>query len=263
MRIQRGIFQLLCATLLVVGRTAVAGRGSGDDDLHTTILSNGKKFPQVGLGVGNLQHDLIVDRITEALQADKKTVLFDTAHASKNEELVREGIKAGLKKSTYLNKRSIVHVVTKVWYTHLGYERTLLSVKESLQSLKQNNVRVHVLIHWPRCNDDIPWMHCEQEENGLPDNVRNAGPAPHLNKDTAFLESWRALEDIYLGKVSLGRGLPKVESIGVSNFALEDMKALEEKQTVVPQIYQVRNVHRELCTTEVGCGWLWFEGGIR
>lgn len=242
--IQRRIFRLLCATILIARSTSVSALKNGEDDTHTTLLSNGKKFPMVGLGCGNLQHDLIEDRIKESMQADKKTVLFDTAHASKNEDIVLEGIKGGLQKSSYLNKRSNVHVVTKVWYTHLGYERTKLSIKESLQSLKHQNVRVHLLIHWPRCNDDISWMNCEQEESELPERVRSVGPAPHLSKDTAFLESWRALEDIYLGNLNLGRGLPKVESIGVSNFSLEDMKALEEKQRVVPHIYQVRTIVR-------------------
>lgn len=244
MKIQGGIIQVLCAILLFAAAarkttSVLAGKNNNDDDhLHSTILSNGKRFPQVGLGVGNLQHDLIMDQIQDAMHADKKTTMFDTAHASKNEEIIREAVKGGLKKSTYLNKRSVIHVVTKVWYTHLGYDRTILAVKESLQNLQQKNIRVHILIHWPRCNDGISWMNCEQEENDLPESVRTAGPAPHLNRDTAFLESWRALEDIYLGMVNLGGRLPKVESIGVSNFSLEDMKALEGKQRVAPQIYQ-------------------------
>jgi len=240
MKIRNGTILALYAALLVTLATPVhAVENKEADAVDTAYLANGKQFPLVGLGVENLQHELIMDQISDAMQADKKITLFDTAHASGNEAIVREGIKAGLKTSSYVNKRSTIHVVTKVWYTHLGYERTKISVKESLQALKQNNIRVHILVHWPRCNDEISWMNCEEEENNLPEEVKNAGPPPHLNKDTAFLETWRALEDIYLGNVNLGRGLPKIESIGVSNFLLEDMKALEERQRIAPQIYQV------------------------
>ena len=206
-----------------------------DDDILWTQLSNGVDFPMVGFGVGNLQHELISDQITKALASDKKTNLIDTAHASRNEEIVLKGIAKGLKGS----KATEVHVITKVWYTHLGYERTKISVRESLEALKNPNIKVHILIHWPRCNDEIPWMDCLEEEKALPPEVKKAGRPPHEYKDTAFLDSWAALEDIYLGKVSLGKGLPKIESIGVSNFALDDFKALEKTQRVSPHILQV------------------------
>jgi len=115
------------AFLLLLGSTAA----DVDDAIPFTKLANGTQFPLVGLGVGNLQRDLIKDRIMEAVQQENNIVLFDTAQASKNEKLVRESIKNGLKKaSSFFNKKSTkIHVITKVWYTHLGYERTKLSVQ--------------------------------------------------------------------------------------------------------------------------------------
>ena len=64
--------------------------------------------------------------------------LLDTAHASRNEAAVRRGIvegAAGMSSSSSSSSDMQVHVITKVWYTHLGYERTVLSVQESLQEL--------------------------------------------------------------------------------------------------------------------------------
>jgi len=95
---------------------------------------------------------------------------------------------------------------------------------------------VHLLIHWPRCRDDISWMECEKEEDAVPSLVKEADAdslPPHLNKDHAYQESWRALEDIYLGRVTLhdsyeNMGLPKPASIGVSNFDVSDLEGLEE-----------------------------------
>ena len=72
-----------------------------------------------------------------------------------------------------------LHVVTKVWYTHLGYGRTKLAVEEMLAGLN-GCCEVTMLIHWPRCRDDISWMHCEEEEAYLPQRVKDAGPPPCL-----------------------------------------------------------------------------------
>merc|ERR1712161_16620 len=86
--------------------------------------------------------------------------------------------------------------------THLGYERTKLAVRDILNNLKglgdkKNVIKVHILLHWPRCYDDVKWMNCEDEEKNLPDRIKNAGPAPHLDPDNAFIESWNALEEFY------------------------------------------------------------------
>jgi len=75
-------------------------------------------------------------------------------------------------------------------------------------------------------------MECEKEEGNLPEYVKDAGPPPHLDKTNAWKNSWRALEDMYMEheerrindtKNSISGG-PYLESIGVSNFELEDMK---------------------------------------
>merc|ERR1712216_810990 len=88
-----------------------------------------------------------------------------------------------------------------LWYTHLGYGRTMLSVRDSIAALETGSklerpIRVTVLPHWPRCRKDISWMHCEQEERDLPERVKAAGPAPHLDA-MAWQGSWRALEELY------------------------------------------------------------------
>ena len=189
-------------------------------------------------------------------------LLIDTAHASNNERILAEAVQSfdtnemvvrsntrGGRPTT--EELEPVHVVTKVWYTYLGYERTKISVQESLKALgyaqDKRQIYVHMLLHWPRCNDNISWMNCEEEEENLPQEVKDAGPPPHLNKDTAFLNSWKALEDIWLenqqavmkSHKSPGIHPPLVVSIGVSNFELEDMRALMETgPRVPPMIYQ-------------------------
>jgi diketogulonate reductase-like aldo/keto reductase len=205
-----------------------------EDHIPQTTLHGGQKLPLVGIGVGNLQHDLIVAQVSDAMGFD--TRLVDTAHASSNEHLVSEGIREGL--AVAGSDEVEVHVITKIWYTMLGYNRTLISIRESLKELKGANIRVHILLHWPRCRDDIPWMKCEEEEEKLPEHVKEAGPPPHLDKENAYKESWRALEDIFLGKVSLGDDLAQIESIGVSNFDINDIRGLEKVWRIAPHILQ-------------------------
>mmetsp|Transcript_15429 Transcript_15429/g.22773 ORF Transcript_15429/g.22773 Transcript_15429/m.22773 type:complete len:436 (-) Transcript_15429:185-1492(-) len=224
----------LCITLLSI---FVSGQIHRKEEFPKTTLGNSHEFPLCGMGVGNLQHELIESQISHGIGDDMKYRLIDTAHASRNEGLIFDGILQGL--SSFTSDTDLkIHVITKVWYTHLGYERTQISVRESLQHLDSPNIRVHILIHWPRCRDDIQWMKCEEEEDRLPEYIKEAGPPPHLDKDNAFKESWRALEDIFLGKISLGENPPLIESIGVSNFDIHDLKELVNNSRITPHILQ-------------------------
>jgi len=169
----------------------------------TTTLRNGQELPLVGFGVGNLAHSVLTAKVTEAMRAGYR--LIDTAQASRNAELIRKGMG---------KLRKDVHIVTKIWYTYLGYGRTQLAINEILQDYP--HAQLHILLHWPRCREDIPWMNCEKEEEELPEHVKQASPPPHLNKDTAYIASWNALEEAY-------EQHEQIVSIGVSNFGVDDM----------------------------------------
>ena len=213
------------------------------DDIPTVTLSNSKKFPLVGVGVGNLQRNLIENIIYEGIQADHRIRMIDTAHASQNEALVATAIVNGVRRfrqTENIEGRVQVHVVTKVWYTHLGYERTKFSVNESLENLGMAmkdphvDLHVHMLLHWPACHDTIPWMHCEEEEALLPQAVKDVGPPPHLDKEHAWKGSWKALEDMYLSA-----DYPALASIGVSNFLARDIEELVSFARVKPHMTQI------------------------
>lgn len=282
-RLVRLCFFLWCCSFTVVvvrGETSLfrgfkTGKnndidGAINDVPLKTTLSNGIVMPLVGLGVGNLQRNLVESMIHHGLKDERRIRLIDTAHASGNEREVARGITTGIKdlkqqlatnnnnnnddKDDYnqidTKQRIQVHVVTKIWYTYLGYERTKLAVDEILESfeeaIKDPNVdlKVTLLIHWPQCYDNIPWMNCEEEEEQLPERVKNAGPPPHLDKSNAWKGSWRALEDIYENNHSAdkdknGKYHSVVASIGISNFDFLTLKTLLETSRIAPHLAQI------------------------
>lgn len=256
---------------------------------HERVLSNGNSIPLIGIGVGNLPRHLVDNVVMSSLNMGFR--LVDTARASKNEHVIARSVaKHSFKVGSSLDipapetsfpkivvdDRGPIHIITKVWYTHLGYERTRISVQESMEeitsavtsflmesvdSLKQGmnvegvsavDIRLHVLLHWPRCNEKISWMRCQEEEEALPQYVKDAGPPPHLDKKNAWKGSWRALEDLYLDQERMNvtnscqghdgnDSVPchiTLESIGVSNFEYEDMKELLMDCRVKPSMYQ-------------------------
>ena len=182
----------------------------------------------------------------------KAIVNYDNKKLSHTSSRKLNKIRSGNKDSSSFNPSlpPPIHVVTKIWYTHLGYDRTKIAIREILQELRHVTTRqvyIHLLLHWPRCDDSIPWMDCETEEENLPQNVKDAGPPPHLHKDTAWKDSWKALEEVYdehaskrseAMKTKSAVQEPIIASIGVSNFEIEDMKALRQLAVVQPHIYQ-------------------------
>lgn len=209
----------------------------------TVTLSNDVELPLIGLGVGNLQANRVETMIYEAIKSDNRIRLIDTSQTSSNEKEVGRGIIAGVKRfkddANVEEQRLQVHVITKIWHTHLGYERTRLAVKESLKNfgpaLKEKNVdlKLHVLIHQPRCIDGQDQLSCEHQEIQLPNKVRKAGPAPYLDKKNSWKASWKALEDMY----SSG-DYPSLASIGVSNFSVDELKNLLAISSVKPHLVQ-------------------------
>lgn len=214
---------------------------SSASSLFATLRGNSSRIPLIGLGVGNLQHDLVVSRVAEAIQDNRQSYLLDSAHVSGNEALVARGILEGVQRRLAADPTAStleIHVITKVWYTHLGYGRTKLALQESMAAYKSVidsswvDVKYHVFLHWPRCYKSIPWMACEQEESKVSDKVKKAGPDPR-KKPLAWRQSWKMLEDAYLSDK-----YPNIESIGLANFPLSDLEDLDGFARVQPMVLQ-------------------------
>ena len=208
-----------------------------EDGVPLAALANNNRIPLVGIGVGNMEHNRIAGMVAAAIQPNKKSRLIDTARASQNEHLVADGIVRGVEKLNPTEPLE-VHVVTKLWYTHLGYERSKVAVQETMEAFQaaiehpKVNLKIHYLIHWPKCYDNIPWMNCKEDELQTPEKIRNAGPDPTQNPN-AWKESWKLLEDVYLSEQY------PIASIGVSNFHLHELEVLTSFARIHPHVLQI------------------------
>ncbi|KAL3937276.1 MAG: hypothetical protein SGBAC_007583 [Bacillariaceae sp.] len=212
-------------------------------DVPAAILSNEVEFPLIGLGVGNLQFNRVENMIYEGLKGENRIRLFDTSQMAGVDSEIIQGIKTGTKRfkeAEGIDDRIQVHLVTKIRHTYLGYQRTKLAVKSILQQyspvLKDSNIdfRIHFLIHHPRCINGFDGMDCKKDEDELPAKVKRVGPAPHLGDGNAWKQSWLALEDLYTSD-----DYPGMSSIGVSNFAVEEMDELLALCSVKPHLVQM------------------------
>ncbi|GAB3604757.1 aldo/keto reductase [Conyzicola nivalis] len=120
-------------------------------------LADGRRIPQLGLGVYKVEDDTAARIVEGAIDAGYRHV--DTAKLYFNEA----GVGAGVRASGI--PRDELFVTTKVWNDDHGYDETLRAFDASLELLGMDYVDLY-LIHWP---------------------------APKQNK---YLETWRALETL-------------------------------------------------------------------
>lgn len=162
-------------------------------------LPNGLPIPPIGFGTYKLPTD--EEGVKVIVEAvDAGYRLIDCASAYSNQIQVGEGLRrSGL-------KRDELFVTSKVWNDERGYDRTLRSCEKSLRELSLGYLDLF-LIHWPATDVQTPEWRKE-------------------NADT-----WRALERLYYEKL--------VRAIGVSNFNIEHLEALEGTANVMPMVNQV------------------------
>ncbi|MEW9798338.1 2,5-didehydrogluconate reductase DkgB [Alteromonas sp. CYL-A6] len=135
-------------------------------------------MPQLGMGTFRLKEEVARQAVADALAAGFRHI--DTAQFYDNEEQVGDALIASKP------DRDEVFVTTKVWYEHLGTDKFMPSVYESLSKLKLDYVDL-LLIHWPYPGDDIPM-------------------------------------ETYLGELAKAKQLGLTRHIGVSNFTIDQMK---------------------------------------
>lgn len=168
---------------------------------ETKQLANGVQIPQVAFGTWQIPSgDTAYQAVTAALKAGYRHI--DTALAYRNEASVGQAIRdSGI-------PRDQIFVTTKLPAETKTYRGALADFEESIKNLGLDYVDLY-LVHAP-----WPWGQMGR------------------NFDEGNLEVWQAMEEIYQS----GRA----KAIGVSNFAVRDLKNLFKQATVKPMVNQIQ-----------------------
>jgi 2,5-diketo-D-gluconate reductase A len=111
----------------------------------TVTLENGVEIPQLGLGVWQVEDEIVTDVVKAAFDSGYRHI--DTAAIYGNEEGVGRAIAAsGL-------PRDEVFLTTKLWNSDQGYDSTLKAFDASLHRLGLDYVDLY-LIHWQSLKRD-------------------------------------------------------------------------------------------------------------
>ncbi|MDX9781470.1 MAG: aldo/keto reductase [Bacteroidales bacterium] len=163
------------------------------------ILNNGVRIPKIGFGTWQIPNETAVTAVAEAIGIGYKHI--DTALAYNNEKGVGEAIR----KSDIT--REEIFITSKLPAEIKGYDEALYSFDKTLSNLGIDVLDLY-LIH-------APWPWTEMGKDCTKENI----------------QSWRAFERIY----KEGR----VRAIGVSNFSVSDLKAIEDNSDTLPMANQI------------------------
>ncbi|MDW8802697.1 aldo/keto reductase [Clostridium sp. A1-XYC3] len=119
-----------------------------------TTLNNGVKMPWLGFGTYKIEDgSTVTESVKEALRIGYRHI--DTASLYNNEE----GIGIALKESGI--ERKEIFLVSKVWNSDQGYEKTLNAFETSLKKLQTDYLDLY-LIHWPQLLNKETWRALEK-----------------------------------------------------------------------------------------------------
>lgn len=164
-------------------------------------LYNGVKVPKIGLGTWQTKSgDDAYNSVKWALEAGYRHI--DTAYAYGNEKSIGEAIKDSK------ISRNEIFITTKCPAEIKTYEGAKKHFYDSIANLNVEYIDLY-LIHAP-----WPWS--------------NIGQDCTLGN----IEVWKAMIEIY------NEG--KIKAIGVSNFSIKDIRAIEEATNFKPMVNQIR-----------------------
>jgi 2,5-diketo-D-gluconate reductase A len=171
-------------------------------DVPNVLLNNGVEIPQLGFGVFQIRPDRTKEATLAAFEVGYRHI--DTAEMYGNEK----GVGAAVRESGIA--RDDIFITTKLDNGNHARDDALKAIDQSLSDLSLDYVDLF-LIHWP-----------------LPD----VGD---------FVETWRAMEEIYASG--------KTKAVGVSNFQPHHLRRLLQETSVIPAVNQIE-VHPYLTQDE-------------
>ena len=178
------------------------------------ILNNGISIPKLALGTWQVQNDVAITAVKDALSVGYRHI--DTVSAYQNEI----GVGIAIKESNI--PRSKIFVTSKVPAEMKSYAEAKEVIDVSLSKLNLDYIDL-MLIHAPK-----PWP-----------EMFGGGTKAYFEENLAV---WRALEEAYIDG--------KLKAIGISNFDVNDIQNIMENGTIKPHVNQIR-VHIGHVPTDV------------
>jgi len=162
-----------------------------DSIRHTAKMNNGYSMPIFGLGTYKIT-DIRKARLAFEHAIDLGYRHFDTAALYDNEEILGDTIRnSGISREEFF-------ITSKLWNDDQGYNSSIEAFNRSNDKIGLGYIDLY-LIHWP------------------------------VKKYR--LESWKALEKVYLDK--------RVKAIGVSNYMFNHLSELIDNCTIKPAVNQI------------------------
>ena len=188
--------------------------GKDGSSPRSFTLNTGAKIPAIGHGTWLYGGDECIAAVQTALNVGYRHI--DCAHLYGNElevgKALSEAFRGGL-------RREDLFLTSKLIWASNSHKRVLNSVEVSLKNLGVSYLDLYV-VYWPDTSffedaTDRPW---------------NTG-SEYRQLSQALKPTWMAMENL------VAKGL--VRAIGVSNFAVHQIKELLQFAKIVPAVNQV------------------------
>lgn len=193
------------------------------DSLSTLSVSDGGRFPSIGLGTWKIPDEVLPSLIPEAVALGYRH--FDCACDYGNEPAVGKGIAAALGGGQV--SRDDLWITSKLWNTYHHPDHVRAACERSLQDLGLNELDLY-LIHFPVTLAFVPFE--ERYPPGWFFDPDAENPAmKHV--DIPYADTWGAME----GLVDAGL----VKRIGACNLGTAMLRDLKSSARIQPSVLQV------------------------